>query len=104
MEDTTGRKVYDQNGTFAEHLLNLPADRVADLLPGADGKPRPSLVNTLRLRRAIVIVPLDQNETDKLVGCVTTPEAKAKVAEVAARVREAEKAFGGSGRTRVPSP
>src|SRR6476619_6422371 len=24
VEDTTGRKVYDQNGAFAEHLLNLP--------------------------------------------------------------------------------
>lgn len=56
VEDTTGRKVYDQNGTFAEHLLNVSADRIADLLPGADGKPRPSLVNMLRLRRPIVIV------------------------------------------------
>ena len=56
VEDTTGRKVYDQNGAFAEHLLNLPANRLADLLPGADGKPRPSLVNMLRLRRPIVIV------------------------------------------------
>jgi len=56
VEDTTGRKVYDQNGTFAEHLLNLPAERLADLLPGADGKPKPSLVNMLRLRRPIVIV------------------------------------------------
>lgn len=56
VEDTTGRKVYDQNGAFAEHLLNVPADRLADLLPGADGKPRPSLVNMLRLRRPIVIV------------------------------------------------
>lgn len=56
VEDTTGRKVYDQNGSFAEHLLNLPADRLADLLPGADGKPKPSLVNMLRLRRPIVIV------------------------------------------------
>jgi type III restriction enzyme len=55
-EDTTGRKVYDQNGGFAEHLLNLPADRLPDLLPGADGKPKPSLVNMLRLRRPIVIV------------------------------------------------
>ncbi len=54
--DPTGRKVYDQNGVFAEHLLNLPSDRVADLLPGADGKPRPSLVNMLRLRRPVVIV------------------------------------------------
>lgn len=56
VEDTTGRKVYDQNGAFAEHLLNLPANRLADLLPGADGNPKPSLVNTLRLRRPIVIV------------------------------------------------
>lgn len=56
VEDTTGRKVYDQNGAFAEHLLNVATDRVADLLPGADGQPRPSLVNMLRLRRPIVIV------------------------------------------------
>lgn len=56
VEDTTGRKVYDQNGAFTEHLLNLPAERLADLLLGADGKPKPSLVNMLRLRRPIVIV------------------------------------------------
>ncbi|MBI5198281.1 MAG: DEAD/DEAH box helicase family protein, partial [Nitrospirae bacterium] len=56
VEDTTGRKVYGQNGAFAEHLLNVPPDRLADLLPGADGKPKPSLVNMLRLRRPIVIV------------------------------------------------
>jgi len=56
VEDTTGRKVYDQNGAFSEHLLNVTADRLADLQLGADGKPRPSLVNMLRLRRPIVIV------------------------------------------------
>jgi type III restriction enzyme len=56
VEDTTGRKVYAQNGAFSEHLLNVPAGRLADLLPGADGKPLPSLVNMLRLRRPIVIV------------------------------------------------
>jgi type III restriction enzyme len=56
VEDTTGRKVYDQNDAFAEHLLGVPADRLADLLPGADGNPKPSLVNMLRLRRPIVIV------------------------------------------------
>ncbi|MEO6061948.1 MAG: DEAD/DEAH box helicase family protein [Thermoflexales bacterium] len=56
VEDQTGRKVYEQNGAFSEHLLNLPADRLADLLPGPDGKPKPSLVNMLRLRRPIVIV------------------------------------------------
>jgi type III restriction enzyme len=56
VEDTTGRQVYSQNGAFSEHILNVPADRVGDLLPGADGKPKPSLVNMLRLRRPIVIV------------------------------------------------
>ena len=33
VEDTTGRKVYDQNGSFEEHLLNVPASRLPDLLP-----------------------------------------------------------------------
>ena len=54
--DPTGRKVYDQNGSFSEHLLNVPSNRLDDLLPGADGKPKPSLVNMLRLRRPVVIV------------------------------------------------
>lgn len=56
VEDTTGRKVYAQNGTFQEHLLNLPSDRLGDLLKGSNGKPIPSLVNMLRLRRPVVIV------------------------------------------------
>ncbi len=55
-EDTTGRRVYSQNGGLADHFLNLPAGRAAEMLPGADGKPLPSLVNVLRLRRPIVIV------------------------------------------------
>ncbi len=56
VEDTTGRKVYEQNSSFTEHLLNLPPERISDLLSGADGKPKPSLVNMLRLRRPVVIV------------------------------------------------
>jgi len=56
VEDQTGRKVYDQNGTFREHFLNVPQDRLEDLEKGPDGKPKPSLVNMLRLRRPIVIV------------------------------------------------
>jgi type III restriction enzyme len=56
VEEPTERKVYDQNGAFLEHLTNVPSHRRADLLPGADGQPKPSLVNLLRLRRPIVIV------------------------------------------------
>jgi type III restriction enzyme len=66
VEDTTGRKVYEQNGAFAEHLLNVPVDRLAELLPGADGKPKPSLVNMLRLRRPIVIVDEAHNARTEL--------------------------------------
>ena len=65
-EDTTGRRVYAQNGSLAEHFLNLPPSRSADLLPGADGKPIPSLVNLLRLRRPIVIVDEAHNARTEL--------------------------------------
>ena len=66
VDDTTGRKVYGQNSAFSEHLQNVPADRVSDLLPGADGKPKPSLVNMLRLRRPIVIVDEAHNARTEL--------------------------------------
>lgn len=65
-EDTTGRKVFGRGGVFAEHLLNLPAGRAADLLPDADGKPMPSLVNALRLRRPVVIVDEAHNARTEL--------------------------------------
>jgi type III restriction enzyme len=65
VEDTTGRKVYDRGG-FSEHFLNVPANRLADLFPDKDGKPMPSLVNTLRLRRPIVIVDEAHNARTKL--------------------------------------
>jgi len=56
VEDTTGRKVYEQNGAFLDHFQNVPASRLDDLFRGADGNPQPSLVNMLRLRRPVVIV------------------------------------------------
>ncbi|MEA2068755.1 MAG: DEAD/DEAH box helicase family protein, partial [Verrucomicrobiota bacterium] len=65
-EDTAGRKVYGQNGSFAEHLQNVPTDRLDGLLKGADGKPVPSLVNMLRLRRPIVIVDEAHNARTEL--------------------------------------
>ena len=51
-----------------------------------------------------IIVPLDRDETEELTGCVTTTQAKAKVEEGVELVRAAETAFGGSGKTRMPSP
>jgi type III restriction enzyme len=55
-EESAGRRIYGQNEHFAEHLLNIPSDRAGDLILGPDNKPRPSLVNALRLRRPVVIV------------------------------------------------
>jgi type III restriction enzyme len=66
VEDTTGRKVYAQNTAFAEHLQNVAAERLADLLQDADGKPVPSLVNMLRLRRPVVIVDEAHNARTEL--------------------------------------
>jgi len=65
-EDPSGRKVYDQNGSFAEHLLNVPSGRIGDLLPGPDGRPKPSLVNMLRLRRPVVVVDEAHNARTEL--------------------------------------
>ena len=56
VEDTTGRKVYEQNGQLAEHFTNVPPERLPELEKGPDGKPNPSLVNVLRLHKPIVIV------------------------------------------------
>ena len=57
VDDETGRKVYDGNNShMVEHLAHVPSDRLPDLEIGVDGKPKPSLVNMLRLRRPIVIV------------------------------------------------
>ena len=38
-EDTTGRRVYAQNGSLAEHFLNLPANRSAELCPARMASP-----------------------------------------------------------------
>ncbi|HLE62813.1 MAG TPA: hypothetical protein VI750_06735, partial [Pyrinomonadaceae bacterium] len=51
-----------------------------------------------------VVVPLDKAETERLASCVKSPEAKARVVEVIKLVTEAERAFGGTGQTRPPSP
>jgi len=51
-----------------------------------------------------IVVPLDQDDTERVKSCVTTPEAKARVEAAVDLVRKAEQAFGGSGKPRKPSP
>jgi type III restriction enzyme len=103
VEDSTGRKVYSQNGVFSEHLLNMPADRVEDMLKGPDGKPVPSLVNALRLRRPVVIVDEAHNARtdlsfsalgDVMPSCImeftATPARKHNPSNILHRVSAAE--------------
>ena len=67
VEDTTGRKVYDhKNGSMAEHFEGKPAAVLAGLEAGADGRPKNSLVNMLRMRRPIVIVDEAHNARTEL--------------------------------------
>ncbi|MEI6083351.1 MAG: DEAD/DEAH box helicase family protein [Verrucomicrobiota bacterium] len=56
VEDTAGRKVYEDNGHLQAHFDGWPESVLADLEKGPDAKPVRSLVNVLRLRRPIVIV------------------------------------------------
>jgi len=51
-----------------------------------------------------VVVPLDAAESQRLEACAQTPEAKSRIAAAVETVREAERAFGGSGATREPTP
>jgi type III restriction enzyme len=66
VEDTTGRQVYSENGAFSEHLQNLSPGQIATLLKEGSGKPIPSLVNMLRLRRPVVIVDEAHNARTEL--------------------------------------
>jgi type III restriction enzyme len=55
-------------------------------------------------RRSPSVVPLDHDDLEKVQSCVTTPGAKSRLAEAAEMVRQAEQAFGGTGKPRKPSP
>ncbi len=61
VEDTDGRKVYEQNGSLMSHFFNLPAALAAQAETYANGTPVYSLCSALRLRRPLVIVDEAQN-------------------------------------------
>ena len=54
--DTTGRRVYAENGAFLDAVKALPPGVSGGLDTYADGKPVPSLANVVRARRPVVIV------------------------------------------------
>ncbi len=57
VENTEGRKVYEEAGALMSHFSGLPAEALAGLDRG-DGMERPlfSLANVLKMRRPVVIV------------------------------------------------
>jgi type III restriction enzyme len=56
VEDTDGRKVYEDAGALMEHFRDLDAEQKQRLECLEDGTPKRSLANVLSLRRPIVIV------------------------------------------------
>ena len=56
VENTDGRKIYDQNGSLMSHFSGLPDGLTEGLDPHEDGRPVYSLANVLRMRRPVVIV------------------------------------------------
>jgi type III restriction enzyme len=91
-------------GVQPKTLKLTPADIDAEIA----AKQVPTLSGKARIDAAsgevTILVPLDDAETETLQRCVKTPEAKARIKETVAIVRDAEKAFGGTGKTRVPTP
>ncbi|MEW5721438.1 MAG: DEAD/DEAH box helicase family protein, partial [Chloroflexota bacterium] len=56
VEETEGRKVYEEAGALMGHFQNLPDDILRALDRRDNGEPIYSLANVLRLRRPVVIV------------------------------------------------
>ena len=55
-------------------------------------------------REITIRVPLEKGETEKLAACLKSPEAKTKIRDAAKAVSESDKAFGGTGEGRTPTP
>ena len=57
VEETEGRKVYEQSGELEHHFQNLPPAKADDLeCYAGTKKPIPSLANVLKMHRPIVVV------------------------------------------------
>ena len=48
-----------------------------------------------------VLVPLDEEETERVISCGRTPEARAQITELVQQVRETDKVLGGGGQPRA---
>jgi len=66
VDDTEGRKVYEQSGALMEHFSGIDLGIFKDFDRYEDGKPIPSLSNLLRLHRPIIIVDEAHNARTRL--------------------------------------
>lgn len=66
VDDTDGRKVYEQSGALMDHFAGLDASLVEGLERYENGQPVPSLANLLRLHHPIVIVDEAHNARTRL--------------------------------------
>ncbi len=66
VEDTDGRKVYDENGALLAHFENLPEALAAKLDCYENGRPIPSFANVLHLRRPVVVMDEAHNARTEL--------------------------------------
>jgi len=66
VEDTTGRRVYEDSGHLMGHFSDLPSETLEDLERFENGEPLRSLSNVLRLRRPVVIVDEAHNARTSL--------------------------------------
>ncbi len=66
VDDTDGRKVYEQNGALMPHFTGLPPEIEAKLDRREDGEVVYSLANVLRMNRPVVVMDEAHNARTKL--------------------------------------
>ena len=66
VEDTDGRKVYEDSGALMGHFTHLPDDTLSEIERDESGKPVYSLANLLCVKRPLVIVDEAHNARTEL--------------------------------------
>ncbi len=66
VEDTEGRKVYENSGALMGHFTHLPEETLSQIEREEDGTPVYSLANLLRVKRPLVIVDEAHNARTEL--------------------------------------
>lgn len=103
IDDTDGRKVYEQSGSLMEHFNGIDPALLDDLEKFKDGTPIQSLANLLKLHRPIVIVDEAHNSRTQLsfatlarfnpsciIELTATPEVKNNPSNILYSVSAAE--------------